>query len=42
MNEVEALERMKKLQDEFPHVVTQVQGTGLLFAVEIDPKVAKV
>lgn len=39
---VEFLEKFRGLQQEFPDVVTRVQGTGLLFCIEIDPKAFKV
>lgn len=36
---VEFVDKLKKLQEEFPDVITKVQGTGLLFAAEINPKI---
>jgi len=33
---------LEQLQQEFPKVITKVQGTGLLVSAEIDPEVAKV
>lgn len=39
---LEFLEKFRGLQNEFPDVVTRVQGTGLLFCIEIDPKAFKV
>jgi acetylornithine/succinyldiaminopimelate/putrescine aminotransferase len=38
----EFCEKMGKLMGEFPGVVTKVQGTGLLFSVEINGKIFKV
>ena len=32
----EFLDKFKKLQTEFPAIITQVQGTGLLFGVELE------
>ena len=34
---VEFVEKFTKLQDEFPHVITKVQGTGLLCSAELEP-----
>jgi acetylornithine/succinyldiaminopimelate/putrescine aminotransferase len=33
---IEFLEKFNKLKEEFPGVITQVQGTGLLFSVELN------
>jgi acetylornithine/succinyldiaminopimelate/putrescine aminotransferase len=38
----EFLEKFEGLGREFPDVVTKVQGTGLLFSIEVDPTVFKV
>jgi len=34
---VEFVEKFTALQDEFPHVITKVQGTGLLCSAELEP-----
>ena len=34
---VEFVEKFTKLQEEFPHVITKVQGTGLLCSAELEP-----
>ena len=34
---VEFVEKFSALQDEFPHVITKVQGTGLLCSAELEP-----
>jgi acetylornithine/succinyldiaminopimelate/putrescine aminotransferase len=33
----EFVEKFMKLQEEFPHVITKVQGTGLLCSAELEP-----
>ena len=33
---------MRKLQQEFPKLVTEIQGTGLLCSLELEPKVLPV
>ena len=33
----EFVEKFSKLQEEFPHVITKVQGTGLLCSAELEP-----
>ena len=35
---VEFVEKFSLLQKEFPHVITKVQGTGLLCSAELDPE----
>jgi acetylornithine/succinyldiaminopimelate/putrescine aminotransferase len=35
---VELVEKLKGLQAEFPHMITLVEGTGLLLCAELDPK----
>ena len=35
----EFVEAFKRLQSQYPDVITQVQGTGLLFSVGINPKI---
>lgn len=35
---IEFLEKFKKLQNEFPDAITKLQGTGLLFSVELAEK----
>ena len=35
---VEFVEKFSALQKEFPHVITKVQGTGLLCSAELEPK----
>jgi len=34
---VEFVNKLKELQSEFPHIVTKVQGTGLLVSAELEP-----
>ena len=34
---LEFVEKFSALQDEFPHVITKVQGTGLLCSAELEP-----
>jgi acetylornithine/succinyldiaminopimelate/putrescine aminotransferase len=34
----EFIVKFRKLQEEFPAIITQVQGTGLLFGVELEKK----
>ena len=34
---LEFVEKFTKLQEEFPHVITKVQGTGLLCSAELEP-----
>lgn len=34
---IEFVEKFTKLQEEFPHVITKVQGTGLLCSAELEP-----
>ena len=34
---VEFVEKFTRLQEEFPHVITKVQGTGLLCSAELEP-----
>ena len=34
----EFVEKFKRLQEEFPEVITKVQGTGLLCSAELEPK----
>ena len=33
----EFVEKFSKLQEEFPHVITKVQGAGLLCSAELEP-----